>query len=92
MRRTILSFVAVVGLVSPVPGLAEELETSAGPVEVRRAVAGLETPWAIAFLPDGGQLITVAGIRWSSRAVSWRRAQRPRPASNWNWPPRQTPR
>ena len=63
MRQAILSFVAVVGLVAPVPGLAEELETSAGPVEVRRAVAGLETPWAIAFLPDGGQLITERGGR-----------------------------
>ncbi len=63
MRRAILSFVAVVGLVAPVPGLAEELETSAGPVDVRRAVAGLDTPWAIAFLPDGGQLITERGGR-----------------------------
>lgn len=45
------------------PALAERRETSAGPVEVTRMVAGLDSPWAIAFLPDGGYLITERGGR-----------------------------
>lgn len=33
-------------------------ETSAGPVEVTRVIDGFEVPWAVAFLPDGGFLVT----------------------------------
>ena len=40
------------------PALAERLETSAGPVEVTPVVEDLDIPWAVAFLPDGGFLIT----------------------------------
>jgi aldose sugar dehydrogenase len=32
--------------------------TSAGPVAVTRVIGGLEVPWAIAFLPEGGFLVT----------------------------------
>ncbi len=38
---------------------AERLQTSAGPVLVEQRVGGLSQPWAIGFLPDGGQLITL---------------------------------
>ena len=40
------------------PAAAAEHETSAGRLEVTRVVEGLETPWAIAFLPEDGLLVT----------------------------------
>ncbi|MGY3436891.1 MULTISPECIES: PQQ-dependent sugar dehydrogenase [unclassified Marinovum] len=36
----------------------ETLQTSAGAVEVTAVVRGLDTPWAVGFLPGGGLLIT----------------------------------
>lgn len=33
-------------------------ESSAGPLAVRRVMEGLEEPWAVGFLPDGGILVT----------------------------------
>lgn len=42
---------------------AEEHETSAGTVEVTQIIGGLETPWAIAFLPGNGILVTERGGR-----------------------------
>ena len=44
-----------------IPGLAgadDIHDTSAGPVRVERMVTGLDTPWSVAFLPDGTMLIT----------------------------------
>ncbi|MEO0990612.1 MAG: PQQ-dependent sugar dehydrogenase [Pseudomonadota bacterium] len=43
------------------PSLA--LETSVGRVSVAPIVSGLEEPWAVDFLPDGGILITERGGR-----------------------------
>lgn len=40
------------------PALAQTLKTSAGPLTVTRMLGGLDTPWAIAFLPGGGFLVT----------------------------------
>ncbi|MEY4983389.1 MAG: hypothetical protein RIR62_1655, partial [Pseudomonadota bacterium] len=40
------------------PAAAMALETSAGPVTVSAVATGLEEPWAIAFLPDGGVMVT----------------------------------
>jgi len=37
---------------------AQTLDSSAGPLRVDTVVSGLETPWALGFLPDGGLLIT----------------------------------
>ena len=45
------------------PGHAERRNTSLGTVEVTRMVGGLDTPWAIGFLPDGSYLITERGGR-----------------------------
>ncbi len=42
---------------------AEPRRTSAGVVEVTRMLGGLDTPWAVAFLPDGGYLVTERGGR-----------------------------
>lgn len=43
-------------LLAPLPAAA--LETSAGDVAVTAVVTGLNAPWAVGFLPDGGILIT----------------------------------
>ena len=40
------------------PAAAAGLETSAGGVEITPVVTGLEQPWAVGFLPNGGLLIT----------------------------------
>lgn len=37
---------------------AQTLDSSAGPLRVDRVVSGLDTPWALGFLPGGGLLIT----------------------------------
>jgi glucose/arabinose dehydrogenase len=37
---------------------AQTLDSSAGTLRVDRVVAGLDTPWALGFLPGGGLLIT----------------------------------
>lgn len=37
---------------------AAALETSEGPVTVTEVASGLEEPWGLAFLPDGGWLLT----------------------------------
>jgi glucose/arabinose dehydrogenase len=55
MRHMLL---ILVGLGSPVAALANSVETSAGPMAVTPMLQGLDEPWAIAFLPDGGILVT----------------------------------
>ncbi|MEO0913176.1 MAG: PQQ-dependent sugar dehydrogenase, partial [Pseudomonadota bacterium] len=51
-RAFLLAF-AVAG-----PAAAETVSVDGGSVQVDRMVAGLQQPWAIAFLPEGGLLIT----------------------------------
>lgn len=64
MRRWILAlslpFCWVVLATQPV---AQTLSTSAGPVQVTRMLGGLDTPWAIAFLPGGDYLVSERGGR-----------------------------
>jgi glucose/arabinose dehydrogenase len=52
-----MSFIAVAS------AQAQTLGSSAGPLRVERVVAGLDTPWGLAFLPGGGLLITERGGR-----------------------------
>jgi aldose sugar dehydrogenase len=41
-----------------VAACAETHSVSTGPIEVTEMISGLDTPWAIAFLPDGAQLVS----------------------------------
>jgi aldose sugar dehydrogenase len=62
MIRLVLAAVAF--LAGPAAAAAEGRHaTSAGAVEVQRVISGLSVPWAIAFLPDGGYLVTERGGR-----------------------------
>ncbi|MEM9726317.1 MAG: PQQ-dependent sugar dehydrogenase [Pseudomonadota bacterium] len=45
-------------MLAPHPVSAETFSSSAGPLKVERVVGGLSEPWAVAFLPSGGVLIT----------------------------------
>jgi glucose/arabinose dehydrogenase len=38
--------------------VAEVRDTAVGPVEITQVAGGLDTPWALAFLPGGGFLVT----------------------------------
>ena len=57
MRHGIMA-AAAIALALPQAAVAERHQTSAGEVEVTRKVDGLDTPWAVGFLPDGEILIT----------------------------------
>ncbi|SPH17856.1 Aldose sugar dehydrogenase YliI [Defluviimonas aquaemixtae] len=47
------------------PGASETLQTSAGTVRIDPVASGLTEPWSLAFLPDGGYLVTErAGRLW----------------------------
>ena len=57
MKRLVEVFFAL--LIAGLPGHAQTIEpVDGGEVEVRKMISGLREPWAIAFLPDGGMLIT----------------------------------
>ena len=60
--RVILSIVTAI-LVSLTPISSAALDSSAGPINVEIKADGLEEPWGLAFLPDGGWLITERGGR-----------------------------
>lgn len=57
MLRTLLAAAPALVACTWAPA-ADMRETSAGPATVTEVVSGLDTPWAIAFLPDGSPLIT----------------------------------
>ena len=50
-------------LLLPVAAFGETLQTSAGRVKVEAVLSGLDAPWAVGFLPDGGVLVTERGGR-----------------------------
>ena len=54
MRR----FLSLVFLALATPGLAQTINSGAGPISVTPVVTGLDTPWGFDFLPDGSLLIT----------------------------------
>ena len=53
-----LAVLAILSAVATGAAQAETFPTSAGNVEVTPVVTGLDSPWAVAFLPGGGLLIT----------------------------------
>lgn len=57
-----LAFAVILGLWS-FAAEAETLESSAGPIDVTRVASGFDVPWSLAFLPDGGKLVTERGGR-----------------------------
>lgn len=64
MRATAsLRLLTTLALLLPQCAAAERAATAAGAVEVERMVDGLDTPWAIGFLPDDGLVITERGGR-----------------------------
>ena len=42
----------------PLAAWAETIASSAGALRIERMVSGLDAPWGLAFLPDGGFLVT----------------------------------
>lgn len=53
--RLILSLVLVVAGFGAV---AQTVQSASGPVRITKMIGGLDTPWAVDFLPDGGFLVT----------------------------------
>jgi len=51
-------FIAIALLIGAGAGFAQSFQTSAGSVQLTQMMAGLDEPWAIGFLPNGGFLVT----------------------------------
>ena len=53
---------------SPTIAFADQVQTSAGPMQITSVARGLDEPWGLAFLPDGAFLVTErAGRLWLAR-------------------------
>lgn len=59
--RFVLIVLAALSL--PLSGGAATWQSSAGPVQVTAMATGLDEPWAVGFLPEGGAVITERGGR-----------------------------
>lgn len=57
--RLLTAFAVATALFAPLPAVS--LETSAGTARVEAMATDLDEPWGIAFMPDGGWLITERG-------------------------------
>jgi aldose sugar dehydrogenase len=64
MNRTLLSLAAApiaLALATPALAVSETFETEGPAIRVETFAEGLSHPWAIAFLPEGGMLVTERG-------------------------------
>ena len=61
LKRMTTAFVVGVGMAIPAADAAEVYETERLPIAVETVATGLAHPWGIAFLPDGGMLVTERG-------------------------------
>jgi glucose/arabinose dehydrogenase len=57
--QRVFSLLGVILVLSAgLPAMAQTLDSSAGPLRITPVVTGLTEPWGMAFLPDGGLLVT----------------------------------
>lgn len=64
IKKVIKCMALVVGFAFfSAPTLAQSIDSSAGAVRVEVILDGLDEPWGLAFLPDGGFLVTERGGR-----------------------------
>lgn len=59
LRATILALALSAG--SVLPGFAQSLDSRSGPIRVEQVASDFFAPWSLAFLPDGGVLVTEKG-------------------------------
>jgi len=61
MRACLLLVILALALPAAWPAYAERTDSELGPVEITTIASGLNSPWAVAFLPDGRYLVTERG-------------------------------
>jgi hypothetical protein len=76
-RRLVIAFFAILVATS---ALAQTFSSEAGSIMVETVAPGLEPPWGLAFLPDGGMIVSerpgrmriVSRVRGLQLSPGWR--------------------